>query len=89
MGKIDEHIIQHLKRQDSRWTTIQLFGGEKIRIFNIAWGYDLGDEYAHITSNISPIQKSVNPHFFHTNEIVKIVDEESGRLVWKSKQKLT
>jgi len=25
--------------------------------FNIAWGYDVGDEYSHVTSNVSPAVK--------------------------------
>lgn len=83
---MDEHLIYHLKRQDSRWTTIHLSNGNQIRVFNIAWGYDLGDEYAHITSNISPSQKNCEIAFFHTNEIIEIVDEETGLLVWTSKR---
>jgi hypothetical protein len=23
-------------------------------VFNIAWGYDVGNEYSHVTSNVSP-----------------------------------
>ena len=78
----DEEIIFHLQRQDSRWTIVHLEDGSQARVYNIAWGYDLGDDYAHITTNISPRQESAPEDFFYTNDIVEIVDEETGRTVY-------
>jgi hypothetical protein len=31
--------------------------GTILTVFNIAWGYDVGDEYSHVTSNVSPAVK--------------------------------
>ncbi|TWU14651.1 hypothetical protein CA54_35200 [Symmachiella macrocystis] len=48
-------------------------------VHNIAWGYDVGETVAHITTNISPEPNC--PHeidFFLADEIDRIVDAETG-----------
>ena len=47
-----------------------------LTVWNIAWGYDIGDEYAHITTNISPAMKDASVDFFYTNDILEIINAE-------------
>ena len=61
-----------------------LSDGSKCRFYNIAWGYELGDDYAHITANISPEQEGADIDFFYSQDIVEVVDEESGRIVFRA-----
>lgn len=82
----DEEIIFHLQRQHCRWTTVHLEDGSEVRVYNIAWGYDLGDDYAHVTTNISPRQEDTSEDFFYTSDIIEIIDEESGRTVFSKVQ---
>jgi len=58
--------------------------------YNVAWGYDLGEEVAHITTNISPgpnpedhIQVTYEIDFFHANEIAKVEDVETGAVLFE------
>lgn len=55
-------------------------------VFNIAWGYDIEDEFAHITTNISPEIKNSNIDYFYTNEIQKIEDRTNGRILYDTKK---
>ena len=68
----DENIINFLKKRDGIETVIELINGKKFSVWNIAWGYDHGDEFAHITTNISPNIKSTEIHVFYSNEIKQI-----------------
>nr|BAJ07054.1 putative integron gene cassette protein [uncultured bacterium] len=74
----DKRIIEILKTRDALETHVQLKSGKVAKLWNIAWGYDMGDDFAHITTNISPGQPEQDMDFFYTHEIVKINDGESG-----------
>lgn len=39
------------KTGDGRLTYLVLEDGRRFRSFNIAWGYDLGDTFAHVTGD--------------------------------------
>jgi hypothetical protein len=76
-------IIEILKHRCNEWTRVVLQSGQELKVFNIAWGYDLGDDYAHITTNISPPNEEIiNSDFFKVDEVIKLEDEESGRIIW-------
>lgn len=74
----DKRIIEILKTRDTLETHVQLKSGKVAKLWSIAWGYDMGDDFAHITTNISPEQPEQDIDFFYTHEIVKINDGESG-----------
>lgn len=76
-----------LKSRDSKWTVVRLHGGDVCRVHSIAWGYDLGDEIAHITTNTNlESSESHTIDFFYANQIAEINDDESGELLFKSEQ---
>lgn len=72
----DQRIINLLKSRTGIEAKVELKDGRLISIWNIAWGYDMGDEFAHITTNISPNIDNVTTDFFYTNEIHKILISE-------------
>lgn len=68
----DENIIETFKSRDGLETKVELKNGKQLIVWNIAWGYNMGDDYAHITTNISPNVDKGSIDFFYTNEIAKI-----------------
>jgi len=72
----DKNIIDIFKSRDGLETKVELKNGRRISIWNIAWGYDIGDEFAHITTNISPNVDNATIDFFFTNDISKILTDE-------------
>ncbi len=76
-------VIEILKSRGGKWTSVFLKNGQELSVFNIAWGYDLGDDYAHVTTNISPANdEPAEVDFFTVDEVTKIADAETGRVVW-------
>ena len=70
-----------LKLRTDEPSDVTLACGRVVRVYNVAWGYDMGDPVAHITTNISP---APNPEhtadFFFANEVLRIVDPENGAI---------
>ena len=76
----DESLIRLLQERDGRSSVVLLRDGRRLDVWNIAWGYDMGDEYAHVTTNISPTVEGASIDFFFTNDVTAVLDEE-GHLV--------
>lgn len=72
----DKSIIDIFKSRDGLETKVELKNGRLISVWNIAWGYDIGDEFAHITTNISPNIDNATIDFFFTNDISRILTDE-------------
>jgi hypothetical protein len=77
-------IVKILEKRCGLPTTIYLKNGETLNVFDIAWGYDLGDDFAHITTNISPPKEGVEVSFFYVNQVSKLIDAETGLLIYES-----
>jgi len=75
---LDTEIIDLLRSRDSQPTEVHLRDGQILTVFDIAWGYDIGDQYAHVTSNVSPSVEGRSIDLFFTTEIEQIIDPESG-----------
>ena len=78
----DEHIIKIFKTTDQIEKMVFLDNNSVLTVWNIAWGYDIGDEFAHITTNISPEIKNSDIDYFYTNEIQKIEDLTNGKILY-------
>ena len=52
------------------------------KVFNIAWGQDIGDPEFHITTNVSPSIPGSAIDFFFTDEVVEIAEGGSGRVLF-------
>src|SRR5262245_18554217 len=46
----DSELIALLRGRDGPPTDVPLRDGRRLRVFNIAWGYDDGDLWAHVTT---------------------------------------
>ena len=79
----DTKLIELLQRRDSLLTTVRLKDGSDHVVKDIAWGYDVGDEYAYITTNASPGGEGLSLDFFYSNEIVCLMDSASGAVIWQ------
>jgi hypothetical protein len=54
-------------------------------VYNVAWGFDLGTDVAHVTTNISPGQGTGHTiDFFHATEIRRIEDPETGIVLFEA-----
>lgn len=72
---VDTAVLASLQARDGRLTYVVLDDGRRFRTFNIAWGYDIGDCFADITTNISPAVAGEALDFFFTNEVAALLDE--------------
>ena len=54
MHPADVDVISLLVQRDGKATLVTLKNGLGLTVHNIAWGYEIGDEYAHVTTNIDP-----------------------------------
>jgi hypothetical protein len=50
----DEALLAMFLERDGSPSRVVPREGTILTVFNIAWDYDVGDEYSHVTSNVSP-----------------------------------
>jgi len=74
----DIEVITLLSSRDGIATLVTLENGSNCTVHNIAWGYDVGDEYAHVTTNVSPTIEGASIDFFFTSDIRSIHDPSTG-----------
>ena len=79
----DEAILRLLQERDGSASQVVLSDGKKLTVFNIAWGYDLGDEFAHVTTNISPGVKDSAVDFFFTESVTAVIDPTNGAVLYQ------
>ncbi len=77
-------VVPLLRKRDGRETTVLLSGARTLRVFNIAWGEDLGDHFEHITGNVSPSVEGASVDLFFTDEIASLADPGTGEVLWKA-----
>ena len=70
----DKEIIQLLRARHGIETELILRNGEKKKTWNIAEGYDLGEAYANLTTNISPSIDGATIDLIKTSDIIEIID---------------
>jgi hypothetical protein len=68
-------LVELLVECDGERTLVQLRDGRRLSVINIAWGYDIGDEYAQITTNISSSVEGESIDLFFTKEVLAVQDE--------------
>ena len=75
-------IVPILRERDGRPTTVSMGDGRELTVFNIAWGIDEGEDYEHLTTNISPDVEGASIDFFLTSEVRSVTAPESGQPLW-------
>ncbi len=78
-------ILKILEKRCGQTTTVYLEDGKKLNVNDIVYGYDLGDDFAHITTNISPPKDGIDIDFFYVNEVKKIEDPEADKIIYATK----
>lgn len=77
-------IVKILEKRCGTSSTVYLKDKQVLLVNDIAWGYDIGDDFAHITTNISPPQDGVEVDYFYVSEVEKIIDTESGKVIYEA-----
>ncbi|WP_406437794.1 hypothetical protein OHB00_25195 [Streptomyces sp. NBC_00631] len=80
----DVAILKVLQDRDGLASEVVLGDGTRLTVFNIAWGYDFGDEYAHVTTNISPGVAGSPVDLFSTNSVAAIYDPVDDAELFRS-----
>ncbi len=57
--------------------------GARYIVYNIAWRYDEGDEWAHVTTNISPSVDGQPIDCFVTSAVVAVNDPTTGTVLYR------
>jgi hypothetical protein len=80
----DVELLRTLQERDAVQTVVVLRDDRRLMVHNIAWGYDMGDEWAHVTSNISPSVTGASIDFFFTNEVASMIDPITNSVIYTS-----
>jgi len=73
---VDADLIDLLQERDGRASVVVLADGSELTVFNIAWGYDMGEDHAHITTNCSPEETGQSIDFFRTENVFRVLSED-------------
>jgi hypothetical protein len=86
-GKMALRVLQE---RCGRWSVVHLFAGHCCRVFDIGWGHDIGADYDHVTTNVSPGPLGEHPvDFFFTSDVARIEDAVTGELLFKCEKPVT
>lgn len=77
-------IVPLLRSRSGQQTCVLLSGNRSLSVFNIAWGEDMGDDFEHLTSNISPSVTGASVDLFFTDEVVTVSDPATDRVMWET-----
>ncbi|MGC7151362.1 hypothetical protein [Paenarthrobacter ureafaciens] len=78
----DTGLVDLLNARDGIGTLVDVQDGDTFTVFNIAWGYDLGDDCAHITTNASPFVAGQPIDFFFTDKVTQVRDASTGSVLY-------
>ena len=78
----DTRLIELLRERDGRPTVVELHDGRRLTVINIAWGYNMGDTHAHVTTNGSPFVDGGPIDVFFTDEVQRVIDPDKEEPLW-------
>jgi hypothetical protein len=79
----DKPIIECFRSLDNRKSIVKLEDGKSFVVWNIVYGYDMGEDFAYITTNINPTIAGTSIDGFCTNEIAEIINPENQEVIFK------
>jgi hypothetical protein len=79
---LDEDLMKLLRDRDGVETVVMLRDGRRLVIYDIAWGYDIGDQWAHVTTNISPGREGAAVDLFWTSEVASVINPGNDRKIY-------
>ena len=75
-----EAVTSILRARCGQWTLVQLHNGPQFHVFDIAWGRDMGSDFDHITTNISPGPAGEHTiDFFLTSQVAALSVPVTGQ----------
>lgn len=76
-----ESVSRILQDRCGVWSLVDLTEGLRIRVLNVAWGRDTGEDFDHITTNVSPQPQGDHTiDFFLASEVLRISDAKTGEV---------
>lgn len=84
----DTELIDLFRSYDGKRLDVRLRHGTVSPVFNIAWGYDMDDPYAHVSTNISPGIDGQPIDFFFTYAVVAVSDPSTGTELYRSESNI-
>ena len=78
----DTRLIKLLRERDGRPTVVELHDSRRLTVINIAWGYNMGDTHAHVTTNCSPSVADEPSDVFLTDEVQRVIDPDREEPLW-------
>jgi hypothetical protein len=79
---LDEDLVKLLHDREGLETVVMLQDGRHLVVYDIAWGYDIGDPWAHVTTNISPGRDGASVDVFLTSEVASVIDPGTDRKIY-------
>jgi hypothetical protein len=77
-------VSRILQERCGQWSVVHLFDGHCHRVFDIGWGRDMGDDYDHVTTNVSPGPSGEHTvDFFFTSDVARIEDAATGEILFQ------
>ena len=80
----DEAVLEVLQERDGVASQVMLSDGRLLVVFNIAWGYGLGERFAHVTTNISPGVEAAVVDVFSTALVEAIIEPDDGAVLYRA-----
>ena len=80
----DGDLVQLLQERDGVKTVVMLRDGRRLIVYDIAWGYDIGDQWAHVTTNISPRVEGASVDVFYTSDVASVIDPRTNEMIYRS-----
>lgn len=77
-------IVPILRARDGEPTKVELSDDRTLTVFNIAWGEDVGDDFEHLTANISPSVGDNVIDLFYTDEVARLVEPTTLAVLWQT-----
>lgn len=78
----DTELVDLLNARDGLHSVVVLADGLSLTVVNVAWGYDMGEDHAHVMTNASPDVPGQTIGFFRTGNVVRVLAED-GSVVYE------
>ncbi|MBL7253205.1 hypothetical protein [Paractinoplanes lichenicola] len=79
---LDEDLVKLLHDRGGVETIVTLQDGRCLVVYDIAWGYDIGEQWAHVTTNVSPGREGAAVDVFSTSEVASLTDPGTARRIY-------
>ena len=79
----DLAVLAVLQARDGVRTDVELSDGRVLPVWDVAWGHDAGDSWAHVSTNVSPGPPGSPFDVFTTDEVVAVRAPETGEVLFR------